>query len=677
MLHDGHAVVADFGIARAVTAAAETQESITRTGVSVGTPAYMSPEQATGEEQLDGRSDLFSLGCVLYEMLTGEPAFAAKSAAATIAKRFSYTPPPVTQTRDAVPIPVSQAVARLLERDPEDRPATGAMFIELLTSGAGAAAPPPSVNAKSVAVLPFANLSPDPENEYFADGVTEEIINALARLQGLQVASRTSCFYFKGKHPPLKEVSRELKVATVLTGGVRRAGSRIRITAELVDVASDEHLWSDRYDRQLDDIFEVQDEISRAIAEALQVALGGRAGQRLVEKATANLEAYELYLKGRYFWSQRGPALLKGLDCFKQALALDPNYALAHAGLADSFSLLAFYGLTRPGEAIRQSVAAAKRALELNPALGEAHVSLGFHDMCYRWDWDAAEREYSRALELNPHYTPAWYWRAVIYGFFKWISGADARPAFSDVLHAIQIDPLAWHPRVIHGWILMFFREFDEATPIFRHVLELQPNLFLGHLLLAGTLRHAGKLDEAIAAGQTAVESSGRNPWTSRRDGIRGPSWSLACRTPRRVGRTTPGSFTGRRSRARSRSTCRVASSRPSPPNSETWTRQSRSSKQPMPSMTSACASSGAIRTTTSYEESPGSTTCSGGWDSRRRARRRSRRSRPVSARGRTALRPRREREDRRPKGLPDLLHQEYRVRAGARFEVRGIAVKR
>ncbi len=489
MLHDGHAVVADFGIARAVTAAAETQESITRTGVSVGTPAYMSPEQATGEEQLDGRSDLFSLGCVLYEMLTGEPAFAAKSAAATIAKRFSYTPPPVTQTRDAVPIPVSQAVARLLERDPEDRPATGAMFIELLTSGAGAAAPPPSVNAKSVAVLPFANLSPDPENEYFADGVTEEIINALARLQGLQVASRTSCFYFKGKHPPLKEVSRELKVATVLTGGVRRAGSRIRITAELVDVASDEHLWSDRYDRQLDDIFEVQDEISRAIAEALQVALGGRAGQRLVEKATANLEAYELYLKGRYFWSQRGPALLKGLDCFKQALALDPNYALAHAGLADSFSLLAFYGLTRPGEAIRQSVAAAKRALELNPALGEAHVSLGFHDMCYRWDWDAAEREYSRALELNPHYTPAWYWRAVIYGFFKWISGADARPAFSDVLHAIQIDPLAWHPRVIHGWILMFFREFDEATPIFRHVLELQPNLFLGHLLLAGTLR--------------------------------------------------------------------------------------------------------------------------------------------------------------------------------------------
>ena len=317
----GHAVVSDFGIARAITAAASGTR--TEAGIPIGTPGYMSPEQAAAELHLDGRSDVYSLGCVLYEMLAGGPPFTGPTPQAVLA-RHSLDPVPALRTvRQAVPLAVEQAVMKALEKMPADRFTTATEFADALrTPPAGRPAPAPAA-AKSIAVLPFANLSPDPENEYFSDGITEEIINALGHLPGLHVAARTSSFAFKGKSTGIGEVGARLRVATVLEGSVRRAGSRVRITAQLVNVADGYHLWSERYDRELDDIFAIQDAIARTIAHRLELALAGPAGDLLVTPPTENLAAYQLYLKGRYFWNQRGAGLAKALDCFQQALLLD------------------------------------------------------------------------------------------------------------------------------------------------------------------------------------------------------------------------------------------------------------------------------------------------------------------------------------------------------------------
>ncbi len=509
MLHEGHAVVADFGIGKAVAAAAETQEAITQTGVTVGTPAYMSPEQAAGEDNIDGRSDLFSLGCVLFEMLTGEQAYTGGSAAAMIAKRFAHTPPPVTETRDSVPLNLSQAVAQLLERDPEDRIETGAALVELLNSGAAPVAVRPKVTPKSVAVLPFANLSADPENEYFADGMTDELINSLSRIGDLHVASRTSCFHFKGKNPQLRDVARELKVATVLTGGVRKAGSRVRITVELVDVATDEHLWSERYDRQLDDIFDLQDELARAIAEQLKVALSADSSEQLVKPGTTNLEAYQLYLKGRYFLNQRGTGLKKALECFEQAVALDTEYAAAYAGVGDGLSLIGLYGGAAARDVCPRAIDSLQTALRLDDSLAEAHNALAFLRFWYEWDFWGARNYQTKILEANPRYVTAWYWR----GACSMMSGTSSQQeAVADVERAISIDPLAFHPRIILAWVLISFRRYADALPHLEQVVELQTT-FLGQWLLGLVY---GKLDEpekAIRLLNEAIEISGSHLW--------------------------------------------------------------------------------------------------------------------------------------------------------------------
>jgi len=273
MLHDGHAVVTDFGIGKAITAAVESASALTQTGVTVGTPAYMAPEQAAGEEDIDGRSDLYSLGCVCYEMLTGEQPFTGATAGAVIAKRFSQTPRPVSDVRDGIPVSLSQIVARLLARAPADRYATGSHVVSALKSGATGAQALVDPDDNPIGVLPFANLSTDPENEFFADGITEEIINALSQLSELRVAARTSSFAFKDKRGDLADVASKLKVSYVVEGSVRKAGNSIRITAQLVSVHDGSNMWSEKYDRKMDDIFAVQDEIAAAIADRLKVAL--------------------------------------------------------------------------------------------------------------------------------------------------------------------------------------------------------------------------------------------------------------------------------------------------------------------------------------------------------------------------------------------------------------------
>ena len=333
LLHEGAAMVADFGIGKVLSA---TGRSLTQTGLAIGTPAYMSPEQSAGELSTDGRSDLYSLGCVLYEMLTGEPPFTGVSAQAIIAKRFVSPIPKVRTTRD-VPEAVDSAVTRALARTPVDRYPTAADFAEALrtigtqTTAQRTVSDPARTSTKAIAVLPFKNMSADPENEYFSDGMTEEIINALGKLQGMHVASRTSSFAFKGKDADVREIGDKLGVTTVLEGSVRKVGNRIRLTAQLINVESGYHLWNETYDRQLEDVFAVQDEISRAIVEALALRLGGEQGQ--VVAPTKNLEAYTLYLKGRFFFAKLSePALRRSLELFQQALLHDPALARAYAG---------------------------------------------------------------------------------------------------------------------------------------------------------------------------------------------------------------------------------------------------------------------------------------------------------------------------------------------------------
>ncbi len=405
LLHEGNAMVADFGIGKALSARA----SITQTGMVVGTPAYMSPEQASGGTEVDGRSDLYSLACVLYEMLSGEPPFTGPTAQAIIAKRFVSEIPKVRTARD-VPEEVDRALTRALSRTPVDRFPTAAEFAEALRlisqngqpSTRRGHEPQKGPDAKkAIAVLPFANMSADPENEYFSDGMTEEIINAISKVPGLHVASRSSCFAFKGKPIDIREVGEKLGVGSVLEGSVRKIGNKIRITAQLVNVENGYHLWSDTYNRQLEDVFAIQEEISRAIVESLKLTLGSDSEQLVVP--TKNLDAYNLYLKARFFYHRFNEASLrKSIDFFQRVLLLEPGYARAYAGTADCWCRLADDWVA-PDEAYPQAKATAMRALQGDPDLAEAHSALGKVFGWYEWDFAASEMELRRSVTLAPN----------------------------------------------------------------------------------------------------------------------------------------------------------------------------------------------------------------------------------------------------------------------------------
>jgi len=416
MLYEGEAMVMDFGIAKAVSAAGS--ETLTQTGMMVGTPAYVSPEQAAGETNLDGRSDQYSLGCVIYEMLSGERPFTGPTAQAVMAKRFTDTVRPLRALRSAVPESVEKAVTRAMSSDIDARYRTTAQFAQALSSGSivtptDTTTMPQQVvsSAKSVAVLPFANMSNDSENEYFADGMAEEIINALSKIQSLRVASRTVSFALKGKNEDLAEVGRKLHVSTVLDGSVRRMGNRLRITAQLVNVADGYQLWSERYDREMEDVFAIQDDISQAIVKALRVILT-EGEKKQIEKARAvNVQAYDYYLRGRqYFHQLRRKSLEYAKQMFNKAIEIDPEYARAYAGVADCYSLLYTYFDAREFN-LRQADIASIRALELEPELAEAHVARGLAiSMSKRHE--EAQVEFETAMRLDPKLFEAAYWFA-------------------------------------------------------------------------------------------------------------------------------------------------------------------------------------------------------------------------------------------------------------------------
>ena len=493
LLHEGNAMVADFGIGKALSGMSGSN-GVTQTGLAVGTPAYMSPEQSVGEREVDGRSDIYSLGCVLYEMLTGEVPFTGPNPQAIMTKRFVSPVPHVRAMRD-VPEGIDQVVTRALAKAPVDRFATAAQFADALRPAGAQRTPPDAPRsapaAKTIAVLPLANMSADPENEYFSDGMTEEIIGALSKVPGLQVASRTSCFAFKGKEVDIRQVGEKLGVASVLTGSVRKVGNRIRITAQLVNAESGYHLWSETYDRQLEDVFAIQDELSRAIVDALKLRLGD-SSEHLVAP-TKNLEAYNLYLKGRFFFYRfTQPGLKKSLELFQTVLLQEPGYARAYSGIADCWCELADDWVA-PDDAYPRAKTAATTALRLDPELVEAMTSIGKVLGWYEWDFAGAEHQLRRAVAVNPNYTEAhWSFGSVLPAV------GLLGEAIGEMKKALTLDPL--HPH--HSrWLcrfLLYAKDYSAAIAQGEKTLELHSDYFHAYLDIGTAHLAQGNAAEAL-----------------------------------------------------------------------------------------------------------------------------------------------------------------------------------
>ncbi|HXL15287.1 MAG TPA: protein kinase, partial [Methylomirabilota bacterium] len=411
VLTGGHALVLDFGIARA-SDAVPTPE--THTVAAIGTPAYMSPEQTSGGS-LDGRADQYALACVVYEMVTGQPPFTGPTGESVLLQQRTINPRPAVALRPATPVYLTQALARALAKAPADRFPTMSAFSDAVSSaltppGRGTPGSPAARGRLMLAVLPLENLSADAEQEYFTDGMTEELITHLGRLQPkrLGVIARTSAMRYKKTAKSIEEIGRELGVEYVVEGSVRRAGERIRITTQLIQVADQSHLWAETYDRRIADVFEVQDEVASAVAKALEVELVAPAGAKEVpQQEPSNSEAYEAYLKGRFHWNKRTPESLRlAIRWFERAIEIDPEFARAYAGLADVYNVQVTYMQAPAAEAFPKGERAARRAVELAPELAEVHASFA-SILTHMILPEEAKREYDRALEIDPNYVPA------------------------------------------------------------------------------------------------------------------------------------------------------------------------------------------------------------------------------------------------------------------------------
>jgi serine/threonine-protein kinase len=507
LLQEGEPVIADFGVATALSAAGGDNIYTTDRGVTVGTPAYMSPEQASAETGLDGRTDQYSLACVLYEMLAGRPPFAGTGPRATKARHAIDTPAPVRKHRPAVTAAIERALERALAKAPEDRFPDMAEFAAALAD-AGPEPPPAAVpsgaDARAIAVLPFANASADPENEYFSDGITEELITALSKVEGLHVASRTTVFALKGAREDVRTLGARLDVSAVLDGSVRRAGNRLRITAQLTSVADGRTLWSERYDREVADVFAIQDEIARTIVDTLRSTLLQDLGEAVPVRYTANLRAYHLYLKGRYYWNRRTPAgIAQAIKYFEAAIAEDAGYALAYTGLADAYALQIDYRSSPVQEGLERARVEAQRALALDDTLAEAHTSLGWVVFIYDWDWPRADRHLRRAIELNPRYATARQWRS-----WFLIAMGRTEDALAEGRQAVALDPASVSIRRSLGWLHYYARQTEPAMEQLRRALAMNPTAEETHRLIGLASLQAGRWDQAEAAFRESIAIS-------------------------------------------------------------------------------------------------------------------------------------------------------------------------
>lgn len=508
MMNEGVAVVTDFGIGKALSESSLRTAQLTQEGMLIGTPAYMSPEQTREGGEVDGRSDIYSLGLVLHELLSGKPLFTGPTPIALLVQRASEPTPELNYPAE-VPTDVVETIRRALADSPDRRFATGADFATALASvwrtGSDTFTPPatPAQAAEnSIAVLPFANISGDPENEYFSDGVTEEIINSLTKLGGLRVAARTSAFAFRGQSPDVKEAGRKLGVATVLEGSVRQAGDQLRVTAQLINVADGYHLWSERWDRQMDDVFAVQDEIATAIADRLKVSL--TVPEAAPARPTKDVQAYQLYLKGRHLWNHRDEdSLTKAVEYFERAIERDPGFAHAYSGLADNYLLLGSYRIIDRDEAYTKARAAAQKACDLDNSLAEAHTSMG-QVLRRERDWEGEEQAYKRAIELNPNYATAHQWYSTLLAALGRMD-----EAIREVKRAEELDPLS-HAILVTGAIVRdLARDVDGALRQLKRALELEPDFGSAIGYSGYVYAQRGMFDEAFKTNALMAEKWG------------------------------------------------------------------------------------------------------------------------------------------------------------------------
>jgi serine/threonine protein kinase/tetratricopeptide (TPR) repeat protein len=510
---EGTARIMDFGIARN----AETK-GLTDYGSLVGTPEYMAPEQVEGLE-VDSRADIYSLGIILFEMLTGRVPFEGKTPLSVALMQKTARPPDTRKLNAQTPERLSGAIGRCLEKDREAR----YQRIEELAAelhgiaeglGTGAVARPSSTAEgltpggtrlmNSVAVLPFTDLSPQKDQEYFCEGLAEEIITTLAKVRNLDVAAKSSAFSPSFKNMDVREIGRRLGVAAVVEGSVCKVENKLRVTAQLINVATGYHFWSEKYDRTFEDVFAIQDEITLAIVDRLKVKLLGDEKEALLKRSTDNPEAYSLYLKGRYFWNKRTPdGMRRGLECFAQAIQVDPAFARAYAGISDCYAMFAYYYLP-PRPTLMKAKGAAARALELDDTLPEAHTSMAFVKHKLERDWSGAEREYRRAIELDPEYVWAHHW----YSMFLAAMGRH-QESFAEIKKALAIDPTSAQLNMIHGMALYLARFYDQAVEELSKAVEIEPQHVLATFYLGLAHLEKGHIEQALALVERSVELAG------------------------------------------------------------------------------------------------------------------------------------------------------------------------
>jgi eukaryotic-like serine/threonine-protein kinase len=498
---EGTVKLADFGLAKL-----RDSVQVTKTGSTLGTASYMSPEQIRGEN-VDTRSDIFSFGVVLYELITGRLPFLAEHEAAVLYCILNEEPPSVKSLRSNVPARLEAIVIKTMQKNRQHRYERADDLLLDLKSvmrdiEAGRVAGRPSFVADTcrIAVLPLVNISPDPQDEYFADGMTEELISTLSKIRGLRVIARTSIMQYKRTSKSIADIGRELNVGTILEGSVRKSANKLRITAQLIDVDNQEHLWSEDFDRELQDVFAIQSSVAQQVASALKVELLAGDKEQMDKRPAQNLEGYTLYLKGRYCWNKFSEeGLQSSIKYFQQAIDRDPVYALAYAGLAVSYATLGVNYLP-PSEVFPKAKVAAETALAVDSDLPEGHSVWGAIKVFYDWDWVTAERELRRALEINPN-------DATAHQVFAYCLEVTGRPneALAEIQVAHELDPLSLVINCDVGIRFYFAHRYDLAIEQYQRTLEMEPDFPIAHVWLGRAYEQKGMFQEAVRAYQKQV----------------------------------------------------------------------------------------------------------------------------------------------------------------------------